>query len=158
MRSDQLSYKLAQQEAVTKQRIAAANQYQNSVYETLKSGELNGIKMDKKTQGMLFSGLTQPQYPSISGKQTNELGHLLEKYQFVEPNHGLIAEAYWLLKDPEGYKAKIKDQAKADTTEVIARKLKTEESRKIASSSSNEREDSQPGQRKIQRNNNFFKR
>jgi hypothetical protein len=63
-------------------------------------------------QGLLFSGLVQPNYPSISGKPTNLLGHLLEKYQFVEPRHDLIAEALWLLADPNGYKGKVKRSRK----------------------------------------------
>jgi hypothetical protein len=83
---------------------------------------------------MLYSGLVQPAYPSISGKPTNLLGHLLEKYQFVEPRHDLIAEALWLLADPEGYKSKIKDQGTKIATEKTVRMLKTEEGKKIASS------------------------
>ena len=83
---------------------------------------------------MLYSGLVQPAYPSISGKPTNMLGHLLEKYQFVEPRHDLIAEALWLLADPEGYKNKLKDQGTQSATEKTVRMLKTEEAKKIASS------------------------
>lgn len=105
---------------------------------------------------MLYSGLIQPQYPSISGRPTNLFGHLIEKYQFIEPNHSLIAEALWLLADPEGYKNKVKEMAKVETTENIVRKLKTEESRKIGSSPVVEKEET--FQKKIPRNNNFFKR
>jgi len=158
MRADQISQRLAHQEGLRKQRQDAAVKYQNSVYETLKAGELNGIKLDKKTQGMLFSGLTQSQYSSVHGQPTNLFGHLLEKYQFVEPNHALIAEVLWHLEDPEGFKAKIKDLSKTETTEQIVKKLKTEESRKLASSSSTERDEQTSNQRKLPRNNNFFKR
>jgi hypothetical protein len=83
---------------------------------------------------MLFSGLVQPSYPSISGKPTNLLGHLLEKYQFVEPRHDLIAEALWLLADPDGYKNKMKDQGSRQATEKAVRQLKTEQGRRISSS------------------------
>ena len=84
---------------------------------------------------MLYSGLVQPSYPSISGKPTNLLGHLLEKYQFVEPRHDLIAEALWLLADPDGYKGRIKEQGGKQVVEKTVRQLKTEESRKLSSSS-----------------------
>ena len=156
MKEEQVAYKIAQQEQARKQQVEASQKYANSVYEVLRPATLNGIKLDKRTQEMLYSGLIQPQYPSISGRSTNLFGHLIEKYQFVEPNHSLIAEALWLLADPEGYKSKVKEMAKAETTENIVRKLKTEESRKIGSSPVVEKEET--FQKKIPRNNNFFKR
>lgn len=156
MSESRVAQKLANQETLRKQQADASNNYMNTVYETLKPAELNGLKLDKKTQGMLYSGLVQPNYPSISGKQTNLLGHLLEKYQFVEPNHGLIAEALWLLADPEGYKSKIKDIGKNTQVEDTVRKLKTEESKKISSSPVIEKDEQK--QRTIKRNDSFFKR
>ena len=152
---------LAEQENRREQQQKQAKDYTDSVYNTLVSGELGGVKLDKKIQSMLYSGLVQPNYPSISGKQTNMLGHLLEKYQFVEPNHGLIAEALWLLADPDGYKSKIKDQGGKAVVEKTVRQLKTEESRKISSSSSTDEYEEQkrgtakPQQRTIPRANMF---
>jgi len=100
--------------------------------------------------------LVQPQYPSISGKPTNLLGHLLEKYQFVEPNYSLIAEALWLLSDPDNYRQSLVKQGKNQAVEQTVRQLKTEQSNKIASSSTEEYEPEQ--QRRISRNTNIFKR
>jgi hypothetical protein len=127
-----------------------------NVYETLKPGEINGVKIDRRTQEMLYAGLVQPQYPSISGRPTNMLGHLLEKYQYVEPNHGLIAEALWLLADPESYKTKIKEQGQNAQNEKTVRMLKTEEARRTSNSAVVEKEEVK--QKTIKRNNNFFKR
>jgi hypothetical protein len=111
---------------------------------------------------MLYSGLVQPNYSSISGKQTNMLGHLLEKYQFVEPRHDLIAEALWLLADPDGYKSKIKEQGSKKVVEETVRKLKTEESRKstgfVPNDGDDNRRSSKPQQRTLSRQNNLFKR
>jgi hypothetical protein len=136
MQEEILMDRLAEQEQMKKQQEAAARQYMQNVYEALKPGEVNGIKLDKKTQANLYQGLVQPNYPSyMSGKKTNLLGHLLEKYQFVEPNYGLIAEAAWLLSDPEGYKGRIKEQGSKAAVEKTVRQLKTEEARKITSSS-----------------------
>jgi hypothetical protein len=134
MQEEIVSRKLAEQETKKEQQVQAAKQYTDNVYNVLSVGELDGVKLDKKVQNMLYSGLVQPAYPSISGKPTNLLGHLLEKYQFVEPRHDLIAEALWLLADPEGYKSKIKDQGTKIATEKTVRMLKTEEGKKIASS------------------------
>jgi hypothetical protein len=156
MQEQVVSKKLAQQENMRKQQQQAANAYMQNVYNTLNTGEVNGIKLDKKVQGMLYTGLVQPSYPSISGKQTNMLGHLLEKYQYVEPRHDLIAEALWLLADPDGYKAKIKDQGKNAAVEKTVRQLKTEQAKMSTSSPVVEQEETT--QRKIPRSGTFFKR
>jgi len=153
---------LAEQEHRKEQQENAARQYTDNVYSTLANGEIGGIKLDRKVQSMLYSGLVQPNYPSISGKPTNLLGHLLEKYQFVEPRHDLIAEALWLLSDPDGYKNKIKDQGGKQATEKVVRQLKTEQARKITSSVNDDREyDSKTKTSKPQKTisrTNMFKR
>jgi hypothetical protein len=99
----------------------------DNVHATLREGELNGIKLDNRTQNMLYAGLVQPNYPSASGRQTNLLGHLLEKYQWVEPDHGRIAEALWLLADPDSYKNEIRSQGANDANVATVRTLKTEQ-------------------------------
>ena len=156
MQEHVVAQKLAQQEHMRKQQQTAANVYMQNVYDTLKNGDLGGVKLDKKTQGMLYAGLVQPNYPSISGKPTNMLGHLLEKYQYVEPRHDLIAEALWLLSDADGYKARIRDQGKQAQVEKTVRQLKTEEARRTVSSPVVESEEKM--QRRIPRNDSFFKR
>lgn len=160
MQEQMVAQQLKKQEQMRAQQEEQAKYYMASIYETLEPGELNGVKLDKKTQALLYAGLVQPSYPSISGRNTNLLGHLLEKYQYVEPNHGLIAEALWLLADPDGYKAKIKDSAKKETTEKHVRMLKTEQANKLASGSSNdEPEYSKTPKKTISRpSQGFFKR
>jgi len=154
-----LAYKVQEQENLRRQQQEQANQYMSNVYEVLEPGELNGIKIDKKIQGMIYSGLTQPNYPSISGKKTNLLGHLLEKYQWVEPRHDLVAEALWLLADPDGYKSKIKEGGKKEATATTVRTLKTEEKNKIASTIASEEPDEDNKKVTIPRpGKNFFAR
>jgi hypothetical protein len=162
MQEEIVARQLAEQEHKKEQQQKQAKAYTDSVYNTLAAGEIAGVKLDKKTQSVLYSGLVQPNYPSISGKNTNLLGHLLEKYQFVEPNHGLIAEALWLLQDPDGYRTKIKEQGSKAAVEKTVRSLKTEESRKLSSSSTNtgagEDRSSNKPQKTIQRSTNIFRR
>ena len=138
MQEEIVARQLAEQEHKKEQKEKQAQMYTDNVYNTLITAEIGGIKIDKKVQNMLYSGLVQPNYPSISGKPTNMLGHLLEKYQFVEPRHDLIAEALWLLADPDGYKSKVRDQGTKAAIEKTVRQLKTEESKKITSSYTNE--------------------
>ncbi len=146
---------IAEQEARKVQQEQAAEAYMKNVFEALRPAEINGLKLDKKTQAQLYSGLVQPQYPSISGRPTNQLGHLLEKYQFVEPNYPLIAEALWLLSDPEAYRQNLVKQGKNQAVEQTVRTLKTEQSRK---NSSTHQEDDEPRSRKLVRPTNIFKR
>ena len=161
MQEQIVEQRIAQQEEASKQQQKHARAYMDNVYKVLEPAEINGIGLDKKTQAMLYAGLIQPNYPSISGKNTNLLGHLLEKYQFVEPNHGLIAEALYLLADPDGYRAKVREKAEKETTAKTVRSLKTEESKKIASTSADDEGDdaSRKAAPKIKREQqSFFKR
>ena len=162
MQEEIVARKLAEQEYKRQQQAEQAKAYQDNVYGTLAKGDIGGLKLDRKVQGMLYSGLVQPNYPSISGKPTNLLGHLLEKYQFVEPRHDLIAEALWLLADPDGYKSKVKEQGGKQAIEKTVRQLKTEQSRKLTSSVNDDREyDSKTKTSKPQRTisrSNMFKR
>lgn len=162
MQEDIVNKQLAEQEYKKQQQAQQAKAYQDNVYNTLAAGELGGIKLDRKIQSQLYSGLVQPNYPSISGKPTNLLGHLLEKYQFVEPNHGLIAEALWLLSDPDSYRNKVRDQGAKQTVEKTVRQLKTEEARKMGSSVQEEPEQKRTPvnrqQKTLSRPNNLFKR
>jgi hypothetical protein len=105
----------------------------------------------------LYEGLVKANYTSVTGKQTNLLGHLLEKYQFIEPNHSLIAETLWLLNDPESYRKNLIQQGKNLQQEKVIKQLKTEQNK--GGSSSVQPEDEEPAVRKIKRNkDNFFKR
>ena len=161
MQQEIVAQKLQQQETMRKQQEAQAKMYMDNVYNALSPGELNGLKLDKKTQSVLYAGLVQPEYPSISGKRTNLLGHLLEKYQWVEPRHDLIAEALWLLSDPDGYKGKVREGGKAESTEKTVRMLKTEEATKNASSNYTDDDNETKGKRTISRpavSGNFFRR
>lgn len=161
VREKEVAKKIAEQEQQKQKQQAIANEFIDSVYGVLEKGELGGVKLDRKTQNMLYSGLVQPGYPSITGKPTNLLGHLLEKYQWVEPNHELIAEALWLLADPDGFKNKVKSQGTRVATEQTVRSLKTEEARRRSSAVVDRDEDTitNKPKRTIQRSNkNMFQR
>lgn len=140
--------KLQQQEAIRKQQQQQAKIYTDNIYKALEPGELNGIKLDKKTQNMLFAGLTQANYPSMSGRPTNLLGHLLEKHQYAEPNHALISEALWLLADPEGYRAKVRENGKKEAVAGTVRQLKQEQSSRISSGNQEDDDSASRGQKK----------
>ena len=160
LQSEMLQGKLAQQEQFKQQQQQKKEAYMHNIYETLKPGDLNGVKIDSKRQKMLWDELTTVKYESISGRPTNMLGKLLEDYQFgKQPRYDLIAETLWLLSDPDDYKENIRKQAKNEVVADTVRKLKTEESRKISSYTRDDDEDeAKPASRKITRQTNIFKR
>ena len=133
MQDKVVQQQVAEAESKKKQQQQASQAYMENVYNTLENGELNGVKLNSKTQNMLYAGLVQPNYPSISGKPTNLFGHLIEKYQFIEQRHDLIAEALWLLADPDGYKSQISKGAVNEQVSDTVRKLKTEQANKNTS-------------------------
>jgi hypothetical protein len=162
MQEKVVARKLQEQEMKRAQQEQASKQYMGNVYNTLKNGTLGDIKLNRKTQSMLYNGLVSPSFPSVTGKNTNLLGHLLEKYQFVEPNYTIIAEALWLLSDPNGYKSKIMEKGAQKNIAKTVRKLKTEQANNSGSSLGVQKAEEESAKvsrkRKIPRANNIFKR
>ena len=158
MEEEVVQSKIKQAENAKKQREEQRELYFNSVLQTLKSGNLNGIKLDSKSQNMLWDGLTSTKYVSSNGAPTNLLGKLLTDYQNpANPRYDLIAEALWLLNDPEDYKKQIRTAAINETNLANVKKLKSEQERKLSSSDSDQQDDV----RKIKRQQpdvNFFKK
>jgi len=151
--------KLQEQQMRQAQQQKASENYMANVYNTLKGGKIGELKVNKKTQALLYNGLVNPAYPSISGQNTNLLGHLLEKYQFVEPNYNLVTEALWLLADPKGYKEQIMTKGTNSAVENTVRKLKTAQASKSGSSTNAPRNEAKAPRRKtLPRGQNIFKR
>jgi hypothetical protein len=159
MQEKVVAQKLKQQDMVRKQKEQASKNYMQNVYNSLKDGRVGSIKVDKKTQSFIYNGLVNPSYPSISGQNTNLLGHLLEKYQFVEPNYPLVTEALWLLADPKGYKNNIMKMGANKAVEQTVRKLKTaQSSKKSAGAIQEEQPKKRPSRKLPRKSSNIFKR
>ena len=158
MQEKVVARRLKEQEMKKQQQQKASEDYMKSVYETLKDGTIGETKIDRKTQSLLYNGLVNPNYPSINGKNTNLLGHLLEKYQFVEPNYDLITEALWLLADPKGYKSTLVKQGENKAVEQTVRKLKSAQASKASSATGIQKEETTTAKRKLPRQKNIFKR
>ena len=159
MQEQVVARKLQEQDMKRKQQEQASQNYMQNVYNTLKDGKVGDIKVDKKVQSFLYNGLVNPAYPSISGQNTNLLGHLLEKYQFVEPNYNIVTEALWLLADPKGYKSNIMKMGETKAVEQTVRKLKTAQSNRTNASVAQESTPAKKTTRKLPRGNkNIFKR
>lgn len=154
-RQDVINKRIENQRRVDEQRRKQAETYAKSMYDTLSKPTLCGVKIDDNVRNKLYSGLMNANYPSITGQKTNMLGYLLEKYQWVEPKHDLIAEILWHIADPDSFKKAIASNVEKQTLEDTVRKLKTEEA-------SGRKPASQPEERtapKLRRNaGGFFSR
>lgn len=129
--------RLAEQEQSKVRKQQAQKNYQDTVYNTLKAETLNGIPINNKIQTMLFYGLTDStKYQDSRGNKTNALGYLLEQHQFGKnANPSLVAEALWLLADPDDYRNSVKQIGANKANVEVTRALRTQEGQKLASSS-----------------------
>jgi hypothetical protein len=158
MQAQVLQAKLAQQEQFKIQQQQQKELYMENIYNTLKPGDLNGVKVDNKRQKFLWEELTTLKYQSLQGKPTNLLGRLLEEYQFSEkPRYDLIAETLWLLSDPDDYKEQIRKQGRSEATQETVKKLKTEEARRLSSTVVDDK-DTQPSRPSLKKPRNIFAR
>ena len=164
MQEKVLEADLKRQEETQAKQAEQKDAYMKNIYETLKPAELNGLKLNNKRQNMLWNELTTVKYQSMTGRPTNLLGKLLEDYQFSdEPRYDLIAETLWLLQDPDDYKASIRASVEKEIVGNTAKKLKTEEGRRLKSTQTmnvdNEEASRKPSKRTISRKpGNIFKR
>ena len=131
-----IEQRLAQQEQAKMRKQEAQKHYQNNVYTALNKQDLNGIPLNNKIQTMLFYGLTDStKYQDSKGNNTNALGYLLEQHQFGKnANPSLVAEALWLLADPEDYRNSVKRIGQNEEVINTTRKLRTSEGTKLTSS------------------------
>lgn len=125
MQEEVVNKQLQEQEKFKQQQIEKRKAFIDNIANVLKAGELNGIKIDKKRQEMLFNEMTTTKYQARNGFPTNLFGKLLDDYQWGDkPRYDLIAEALWLLAEPEEYKKAIRESGKKEAAEEVVRKLK----------------------------------
>ena len=158
MQKQQVEYQLAQQAEFNRQQREAAQMYVANVGQALQKGDLNGLKLDRKTQAMLYEGLTNVAYPSASGKATNLLGHMLDRIQYVEPNFELLAEVTYMLSDPEGYRNSIRQQGKNVAVNETVKKLKTEQLQNNGTYSVDDVEENKSTKKKLFKPKNMFEK
>jgi hypothetical protein len=129
MQKEELDKKIKEQEEKKRLIEEKLESFQKGIRKVVSSGKLSNLEVDKQKLKELEQGITQSTFDSITGKKTNLLGHLIEKYAFVEPNHELLLEALWLLKEPEEYKKHLIALGEKKATTETIRKLKTSSER-----------------------------
>jgi len=130
MHEEVTQQQIGRQERAKKIQQEEMNFYLENAHEAIKAGKIDEIQLDKKTQSALWAGLTQPSYQTRRGAITNKLGHLLEKYQYTEPNFNLIYKVLWLLEDEKGFEDAVSKKTGNKVVSDTVRVLKTEQSKK----------------------------
>lgn len=159
MHDELVQQQLARQENARKLQEKEMEAYLANAHDAIKTGKIDDLQLDKKTQTTLWAGLVQPSYQTRRGASTNELGHLLEKYQYTEPNFGLMYKVLWLLKDEKGFEEAISKKKLNEGVNKTIRTLKTEQGQKVPTSTPATQEEGDSTSRKkkvIQRNTPNF--
>lgn len=126
MQEQQVRYQLQQQEDYNRQQAELQQYYTQSVYTTLKKGEVGGLKLDKKKQQEFYDGLTNVRQSALTGKPVNSLGAKLEEIQFSDkPDFDLLVKVNWMLNDPKGYEDALIQLGKNVAATEIEKKLKS---------------------------------
>lgn len=127
---------LKQQKLIEEDQLKARKFFTQNVVDTLKKGKIGDINLTKEEQADVYNALVREQYQSFSG-QTNRLGALLDRIQYVEPNYELLAEVTLLLSNPAEYKKKIRDEVKTEVTADTVKKIKIEQNKQKINSEHN---------------------
>jgi len=109
-----------QQKYIETERTKAQQFFVGNVVDTLKKGKLGDLTLSKEDQQDIYKALVSETYQSFGGN-TNRLGALLDKIQYIEPNYELLAKITMYLSDPVAFEEKIRTGV---TTEVAAKTVK----------------------------------
>lgn len=124
MRAQQLDQFNKQQAEQNRQEELAAREFISSVANTVKTGNIAGIKLDSKKQKEIYTALTTANMPSIYGGVTTPLGHKIEQLMYVNPDPQKMAILEWVLGDQEGFFNAIGQLGKNDQVTEDFKKLK----------------------------------
>lgn len=108
--------KLKDQEAAKVRQDAAMVKYKEAVYNTIASGEINGVKLTKTTQGKLYEGLTT---------RVGIFNEFFKQIPGFKADYSHMAEIYWLAVDRKGYLEALGAVKSAETAADDFKRLKT---------------------------------
>lgn len=124
---DQIEDKKEQQKYIDEQQKKARQVYSESVVNTLKTGKIGDLKLNKEEQNDLYNALIREQYQSYSGV-TNRLGAILDKIQYSnKPDYEHLMEITMLATDRDAFKRKIREQINTEVAADTIKKIKTEQ-------------------------------
>ncbi len=160
LNEEEINRKLEEQNEISKQREQRNIDYINTTGKALNVDNLNGIPLDRGTASKLFHGLIENKFPLSNNSKGNMLSYFIDQYQWVKPNPELLAEALWLLSDPDEYRKRVANVLEKEFTESHYRKLQTSEQAASKPSTQTERTDDTIKRRVVgtEQKHNFFGR
>lgn len=126
MEESLVQQKIAEQEELQLLKQQQFQFFNDNVVDAIKSENLHGIKLDKKTQSSLYSGLTQYDFTDSRGKRCTEFEYLMDKALWVEPDYETIAMVHWVLKNREEFIQAVSAGRVNKEVEATVRMLKTD--------------------------------
>lgn len=152
----------AENDRKDRERLGA--EFQDSMIDALMKKDLNGIPLTKELRNSLAEGILTSNHDSkFSKNKTNELFHLIEKYQTTEKNPALIAETLFMLRDPEAYRKALTENAVREKEKETVRKLKASGDKRSGGAGGSDDDNPKPEGRRTRKtvkrsNQGFFKR
>jgi hypothetical protein len=132
----QLKKKIEEQDKKQEAARKMSEQFASQIHKALDNPHINGVPLNPRTQMNLFVGMTNSgEFQDRYGNPTNGLGHVLEELQFGEnANHPLLLEAFWLMTNPDEYRASLASVIQKGGDAKTFRQLKTTSQKKTTSS------------------------
>lgn len=145
MHQQRVEQMMIEQEEAEKEAEQARQNYLTTIRTTLSKEKLADIKLGREDKAMLWDSLTDIKYKSWSGQPTNKFFKKLEEIQAGKTaDYDHFLEIVHMTIDPKGYKEKLKEQLKTETTVETARKLKIDQKRNSNSETLFEEEQKKP--------------
>lgn len=145
MHQQRVDQMMQEQAEAEKEAEAARQNYLTTIRTTLSKEKLADIKLGREDKAMLWDSLTDIKYKSWSGQPTNKFFKKLEEIQAGKTaDYDHFLEIVHMTVDPKGYKEKLKEQLKTETTVETARKLKVDQKRNSNSETLFEEEQKKP--------------
>jgi hypothetical protein len=145
MHQQRVNQMMEEQAEADKEAEQARQTYLTTIRTTLSKDKLADIKLGREDKALLWDSLTDIKYKSWSGQPTNKFFKKLEEIQAGKTaDYDHFLEIVHMTVDPKGYKEKLKEQLKTETTVETARKLKIDQKRNSNSETLFEEEQKKP--------------
>lgn len=152
LKEKNIEQELKKQEELVQMAEEQKQNYTKTISDTLSKGDVFGYKVNDKLKDSLVNGMSNLNYPSITGNKTNLLGRLLEKYQFEEPDMERIMAATMILLDPKEFFNNIKLENKKEVEKEAIRRIKN-----VDTSATVTEKQINPAKPKVNKTNNFYR-
>lgn len=132
IRNEEIEKKKKEQESVAEKKRKMYEEFVKNVNDQISKYQPFVADIPSDVIDSIRRGLINNDFDSVTGVKTNILGNLIEKHLITSPNIRLVAEAVYLLMDPENYKKNVYDRIRSQVLSEERSKLKESVSKSIS--------------------------